>query len=273
MAAGKTKGAAKPKTSKKAPAKAPSQAKKSPKPSAKAVLKRPLLQTGSADFDRFLGGGVEEGSSLLILGVPHCGKKPTLMKAAHEECRKNRPVIFVLTDVGASAWQSMMRQGGWECEKVKDHTFFIDGYSQQFGACSNSDTVTCLEVPFSLSVLSIETSNFMEKVSGRKKPMVILHSVSTLVEMFGEDETFRFLQFFIGKLKSAGATVLLSMQMGVHGPQFESTVTSLADCVVEMKDGRMRATGYLSIASKEWVPYSIVNGRLKLAWPDGTEWK
>ena len=94
--------------------------------------------------------------------------------------------------------------------------------------------------------------------------MVIFHSISTLVEMFGEEETFRFLQFFMGKLKAAGVTMLLSMQMGVHGAKFESAITSVVDCLVEMKDGRMRASGYLGIQDKEWIPYSIEKGKLKL---------
>ncbi|VVB73936.1 KaiC [uncultured archaeon] len=267
MAAGKSKRAAKPRrTKRKAPAKAPPKAKRKAAMPARTSPSSKLLPTGSPDFDRLLGGGIMEGSSLLILGVPHCGKKPTLMNAAHSECCRNRrPVIFVLTDVGASAWQSMMKQGGWDCGKVRDRTFFVDGYSQQFGTCSNSDTVLCLEVPFSLSALSIETSNFVAKASGMKKrPMVILHSISTLVEMFGEEETFRFLQFFMGKLKAAGATMLLSMQMGVHDSKFESMVTSLVDCLVEMKDGKMRASGYLSIKDKGWIPYSIEKGKLKL---------
>ena len=264
MAAKKIKRAVKPKTAKKkAPAKATSKVRKI------AVAKKTsskLLPTGSPDFDRLLGGGIEEGSAFLILGVPHCGKKPTLMNAAHSECCKNgRPVIFVLTDVGASVWQSMMKQGGWECEKVKNRTFFIDGYSQQFGACLNSDTVLCLDVPFSLSALSIETSNFIGKASSmKKKPMVILHSISTLVEMFGEEETFRFLQFFIGKLRSSGVTVLLSMQMGVHGSKLESAVTSVVDCLVEMKDGKMRVSGYMGIQTKDWIPYTIEKGKLRL---------
>jgi KaiC/GvpD/RAD55 family RecA-like ATPase len=264
MAAKKTRRAVKPKKAKrKSLAKAASKVRKI------AAAKRTsskLLPTGSSDFDKLLGGGIEEGSSLLILGTPHCGKKPTLMNAAHSECCKNnRPIIFVLTDVGASAWQSMMNQGGWKCEKVKDRTFFIDGYSQQFGACSNSDTVLCLEVPFALSALSIETSNFIEKASNmKKKPMVILHSISTLIEMFGEEETFRFLQFFMGKLKAAGVTMLLSMQMGVHESKFESAVTSLVDCRVEMKEGKMRASGYMGIPNKEWISYSIEKGKLKL---------
>ena len=277
MASKKTKRVVKPKPKKMKP-KSKRMKLKLKKASAKAIPKSRkitaakrslsrLLPTGSPDFDRLLGGGIEEGSALLILGVPHCGKKPTLMNAAHTECCKNnRPVIFVLTDVGAAAWRSMMDQGGWECEKVKDRTFFIDGYSQQFGTCSNSDTVLCLEVPFSLSALSIETSNFIGKVSNMKrKPMVILHSISTLIEMFGEEETFRFLQFFIGKLRSIGVTVLLSMQMGVHGVKFESAITSVVDCLIEMKEGKIRASGYLGIRNKEWISYSIEKGKLKLS--------
>ena len=138
MAIKKTKRVIKPKPKrmkpkpKKAPAKAILKRKKVIAAKAKSVAK--LLPTGSSDFDRLLGGGIEEGSALLILGVPHCGKKPTLMNAAHSECCKNgRPVIFVLTDVGASAWQSMMKQGGWKCEKVKDRTFFIDGIPSNSG--------------------------------------------------------------------------------------------------------------------------------------------
>lgn len=225
-----------------------------------------LLPTGSTSLDKLLGGGIEDGSSILLLGTPHCGKKPVLMNLASAVRRKGKEPIFMLTDIGALSWRSMMKEGGWESDTNEGGTFFIDCYSRQFGSCSDSDTVTNLEVPFSPSTLSIEASNFIEKASAvsRLKPIVVFHSISTLYGLFGEEETYSFLKFFIGKMKANGITAVFSLQRGIHGLEIESAVSGLVDCVVEMNRYKMKASGYKRITAKGWVPYEMKDGKLKL---------
>lgn len=220
--------------------------------------------TGSRSLDRFLGKGIVRGTSLLIIGNPHSGKKPIIMKMASDNCCKNEVVpIIVLTDLGVNNWIAMAKKNGWYCKKAESQIYYIDCYSQQFNSCPLAKNVKCLEVPFTLSTVSIAISDYIEKVKQEGKiPLVILHSVSTLVERFGQTQTYSFLQFLIGKLRSEGISIVQTMQLGVHGENFETSISSLNECVITMKEGLLNASGYITVKDHKWHSYKFVRNEL-----------
>jgi KaiC/GvpD/RAD55 family RecA-like ATPase len=248
---------------KKKVAKAKAKPKARIKVSAKAakVARAPaekMIRTGVKGLDKLLGGGIPLSAPFLLYGSPHCGKKPIIMQLAHMNADKNRPIIFIITDFGVNRWKEIMVKEGWDISHHKN-MFFIDCYSTQFGMCPVGENVTCLEVPFALTTLSIECSKFLDEIKEtyRQDPIVIIHSLSTLIETFGPDAVYRFLQFFIGKLRNDKVTTIFSMQAGMHGDRTEMMITSLMDGYIEMKDSKIRASGFLSIPSREWFPYKM----------------
>jgi len=53
------------------------------------------LSTGIAEFDRALGGGLVEGSAILIGGDPGIGKSTLLLQAAAELARRGHDVVYI----------------------------------------------------------------------------------------------------------------------------------------------------------------------------------
>lgn len=53
------------------------------------------FETGSAEFDRVLGGGVIPGSLFLVGGDPGIGKSTLLLQTAHRVAAAGRPVLYV----------------------------------------------------------------------------------------------------------------------------------------------------------------------------------
>jgi KaiC/GvpD/RAD55 family RecA-like ATPase len=208
-----------------------------------------------------LGGGIDECSSFLIYGTPHCGKKPVIMKILYTALKNKIPVILILTDFGVKRWKEMMQDSGWNLNRFKGRLYFIDAYSQQYSIEKDEDNITYLQVPYPLSTLSIECAKFMETCQFvyNKKPLVIMHSLSTLIEHFGEAEVFNFTQFFLGKLSNDCITSVYSMQKGMHSEKIETMITSMFDGTLEMKDMQLRARGYMDIATLEWVPYKMTS--------------
>lgn len=219
------------------------------------------IPTGIKGLDPLLGGGIEEGYSFIIYGTPHCGKKPVIMQLAYSALKQKIPVVFVLTDFGAKRWKEMMIESGWNMERFKDKVYFIDAYSQQYSIMKNEENITYLQVPFPLSTLSIECTKFMEtsQFVWGKKPLVIVHSISTLIQNFGENEVFNFLQFFLGKLGNESITSVHSLQAGMHTEKIETMIVSMVDGVLEMRDMKMRAKGFLDIKTQEWIPYHMTS--------------
>lgn len=244
---------------------------KSRRPKRLAKPKVRLLQSGVKGLDAILGGGMPEGNAILVTGLPHCGKKPLIMQITHKMMKVGKPVIFVVTDFGVAGWKEMMARSKWDIDKYEDNTYFIDCYSQQFGPCPVGSHITCLQVPFLLSTLSIETSNFIDEIKEKtkKKPLVVLHSISTLVEDFGEIEAFKFIQFFVGRMRAEGATVIMSAQSGTKHEKISGMLQGIFDYVVDMRDMRMRASGYG--ATNEWVDYKMTTGGIVVMPPAGHE--
>jgi KaiC/GvpD/RAD55 family RecA-like ATPase len=228
-----------------------------------------LFGTGIPALDKMLGGGIPEGTSTILYGTPHCGKKPLLMKIAYAAMKRNRPVIFILTDFGITNWVNMMASSGWNIEKFEENCYAIDCYSQQFGACPTGETVKCMEVPYTLSQISIAVTDFIDaiKQKGRKKPVVIIHSLSTLIENFDEDSVFKFMQFFIGKLRTDGIPLVCSLQSGVHGSKTTTLLTSLVDGIIEMEDRKIRASGFRG-AMYGWLEYGLAKDGISIKLPE-----
>ncbi|MEM4589727.1 MAG: ATPase domain-containing protein [Candidatus Micrarchaeia archaeon] len=230
------------------------------------AVKKKFLTSGSKSLDRLLGKGIIEGTSVLILGTPHSGKKPILMKMIKDNCCElDISPIVILTDLGVSNWIAMAKKNNWSCNKKTCNIFYIDSYSQQFNICSASQSVKCLEVPFTLSSLSISVSEYLEKIKNEgKKPLVVLHSISTLIEIFGANEVISFLRFFLGKLRNEGVTIVSTMQLGVHGENIETAISSLNECVIKLKDNKLNASGYITIRDNNWHSYKFIKNQLVL---------
>jgi DNA repair protein RadA/Sms len=90
-----------------APLASGSTAKAQPKPGAKrskglelvelagVAEPEPRIETGIAELDRVLGGGIAQGSAILVGGDPGIGKSTLLLQAAAALARRGAPVVYV----------------------------------------------------------------------------------------------------------------------------------------------------------------------------------
>ena len=58
--------------------------------------------TGISEFDRVLGGGIVQGSLILIAGDPGIGKSTILLQTSGELCKSNKKVLYVSAEESAS---------------------------------------------------------------------------------------------------------------------------------------------------------------------------
>ena len=52
------------------------------------------IKTGISEFDRVLGGGIVQGSLVLIAGDPGIGKSTILLQTSGELCSVNKKVLY-----------------------------------------------------------------------------------------------------------------------------------------------------------------------------------
>ena len=58
--------------------------------------------TAISEFDRVLGGGIVQGSLVLIAGDPGIGKSTILLQTAGELCNSNKKVLYISAEESAS---------------------------------------------------------------------------------------------------------------------------------------------------------------------------
>ena len=59
------------------------------------------LSTNISEFDRVLGGGIVQGSLVLIAGDPGIGKSTILLQTSGELCKQNRKILYVSAEESA----------------------------------------------------------------------------------------------------------------------------------------------------------------------------
>ena len=60
------------------------------------------VSTNISEFDRILGGGLVQGSLVLIAGDPGIGKSTILLQTSGELCKNNKKVLYVSAEESAS---------------------------------------------------------------------------------------------------------------------------------------------------------------------------
>ena len=78
------------------------------------------MSTDISEFDRVLGGGIVQGSLVLIAGDPGIGKSTILLQTSGELCKNNKKVLYVSAEESASQIKLRAERLG-----VKSDTLFI----------------------------------------------------------------------------------------------------------------------------------------------------
>ena len=60
------------------------------------------FSTNISEFDRVLGGGIVQGSLVLLAGDPGIGKSTILLQTSGELCKNNKKVFYVSAEESAS---------------------------------------------------------------------------------------------------------------------------------------------------------------------------
>jgi len=60
------------------------------------------IKTNISEFDRVLGGGLVQGSLVLIAGDPGIGKSTILLQSSGELCKQNKKVLYISAEESAS---------------------------------------------------------------------------------------------------------------------------------------------------------------------------
>ncbi len=178
--------------------------------------------TGISEFDRVLGGGIVQGSLILIAGDPGIGKSTILLQTSGELCRASKKVLYVSAE--ESAGQIKLRaerlgvkseslyiypQTNFELikkhiEEMKPDLVIVDSIQAiytstiQSSAGSVSQIRECCNSLMSLAKtnnVSIIVIGHVTKEGNIAGPKVLEHMVDTVIQFEGDKyKTYRILR-------------------------------------------------------------------------------
>ena len=94
------------------------------------VGKEIRVSTNISEFDRILGGGLVQGSLVLIAGDPGIGKSTILLQTSGELCKKNKTVLYVSAEESASQIKLRAERIGVSSDNLYIYPQTIDKYTK-----------------------------------------------------------------------------------------------------------------------------------------------
>ena len=178
--------------------------------------------TGISEFDRVLGGGIVQGSLVLIAGDPGIGKSTILLQTSGELCKSNKKVLYVSAEESASQIKLRAERLGIKSEnlyiypqtnfelikkhieEMKPDLVIVDSIQAiytstiQSSAGSVSQIRECCNSLMSLAKtnnVSIIVIGHVTKEGNIAGPKVLEHMVDTVIQFEGDKyKTYRILR-------------------------------------------------------------------------------
>lgn len=143
-----------------------------------------MVETGIPKLDDYLGGGIPQGKSLVYYASPGVEGDIFAIQTLYHNLKQGMKGVLVTTSP-PDVVRSQFKEFGWDLERYEEELVIVDAYSSLVGAPSEEDYV--VEDPEDLQSVS-ETITQALKEAG-KGAVVVFDSLSTIMDMAGEDET------------------------------------------------------------------------------------
>lgn len=179
--------------------------------------------------------GMPKGSTILNLSPPGSGKTTMLLQFVGSALVRGENAIFITTDSPPREILSKMDSLSFDASVAfnEGRLMFIDCYSWRLGGGIAMPGILSVSALDDLSSLSIHMSEALLRMGGG--PAVAFDSITTLTLHSSPISILKFLEVIFAKFKSAGATVMASMEKGVHEENFVTAVKYMLDGIIESK--------------------------------------
>ncbi len=178
--------------------------------------------------DQLTKGNVSEGVWLLT-GPPTAGKTSYILRFLHDYLEEQKRCLYVVTDQPPSHHLQLLSKRS-KFSNVENILRIVDSYSWRFGEKDPAAT-------WSANGLSLgEVSIVIDKARLEMRSYAFaLDSITTLSLEAGPAATYKFLQVLTARLRKDHVPSILTLEEGVHPPNFVSMLKPLFDGIFEMK--------------------------------------
>lgn len=234
-------------------------------------MKEPL---GVRRLDEILGGGVDEGTTILAYGPAFGGHETLAERFTIEGLSHGEPVVMILTDGSATEARRRLAEADPKVPAYQRDGLlqFVDVYSRAVGAMTDEPGTEYVEGLGNTNGVLVALNSIERRIlKNHARHRVVIDSVSTMIVHSNVAAVFRFLQVLVGRVRAAGATPLALLEGGMHTDAEVETIKHLVQLVAEFRtDGRkqeLRVTGKPLGEAVGWIEYRLRDHNLDITGP------
>ncbi len=218
--------------------------------------------TGVPGLDSMLGGGFPRNSTILLEAPPGTGKSTFCKQFVREAVKVGEPCIYVATSEPVG--QVVTRLKGMGVANFSQVSF-IDGYSWRIpeAAAEPAENIKALKSLTELNELTRMIKKEMKRLPfGKAGGRIIIDSLSDMLLYADPASVFRFLQLFVGIVKSSHSTAMVVLEQGLHEPRHVATISYICDGTIHLKlDGDKRSIYvermFNTVHPLKWIPFTL----------------
>ena len=197
------------------------------------LKKTKLLPSGVPGFDVSIGGGVPDGSLILLLGEPGSGFDIFALQMLYEQARLGKKVFYVSVDKPPSEVELEMMTFGWNIETFKSigSWSYIDAYSAKYASPDESSSPV---ISWDKGLLNLLRTKFVNLVGKSTQSFTIIDTLSHLLLDYEDDQVRDLVENFTNNVvRKVGGVHMMLMIKGMHDPKIETLFSHLADGVID----------------------------------------
>jgi KaiC/GvpD/RAD55 family RecA-like ATPase len=218
--------------------------------------------TGVKGLDSLLGGGLPSHAVISIMGAPGSGKTTFIRQLVFKQLQDGAVCVYVATSEPVKHIKDQMKLMGWDTEQFQGKLFFIDSYSWR--TQEKPQTAPGLFVLSSAADLN-ELNRILNQIAKEhkgQKLFFVVDSLSDLVLYSNPESMFKFMQLFVGIVKSGENGAVVVLEQGIHDERVYTTVNYVTDGTIEMKvEGSQRLMRIARMMDTQhplkWVAFTI----------------
>ncbi|MHA1211132.1 MAG: RAD55 family ATPase [Candidatus Heimdallarchaeota archaeon] len=195
------------------------------------ALKPKLQSSGIPAFDQCIGGGIPDGSLILLLGEPGSGHEIFALQVLYNQAKAGRKIFYVSVDKPPSEVDLEMMTFGWNIDTYKSigSWTYIDAYGAKYATDDSSPVIS-----WDKGLLNLLRTKFINHVAKAAQPFTIIDTVSHLLLDYDEDQVRELIESFTTNVvRKVGGVHMILMVKGLHDPKTEVLFSHIADGVID----------------------------------------
>jgi KaiC/GvpD/RAD55 family RecA-like ATPase len=192
-----------------------------------------MLSTGITKLDEHLGGGIQEGASVIFYSEPGVENLEFACQTLFTNLLNKKRCLYFVNNKKPETVKEIMQQYGWDVSDFeKNGAFsFIDNYSCLIGIEANSELF--IKDPTDIKEINEVVTSAIRRY---KNSVLVFDALSSLLDM--KDDSFsilRYVQDWISFSKKNDVSLIFVFTEWPYDKNVIHKIKEMSDCIVELK--------------------------------------